>query len=69
MNEDILKEAVGKGSYLSYHWRQYTFEQLEKENKRLCNIIKEQQSIIIKYGNFETERNSRRANEAYASIV
>ena len=31
MNEEILKEAVGKGSYLSYHWRQYTFEQLEKE--------------------------------------
>lgn len=30
MNEEILKEAVNKGSYLSYHWRQYTFEQLGK---------------------------------------
>ncbi|WP_308247720.1 hypothetical protein [uncultured Prevotella sp.] len=36
MNEEILKEAVNKGSYLSYHWRQYTFEQLEKETNN-CN--------------------------------
>lgn len=30
MNNKV-KEALGSASYLTYHWRQYSFEQLEKE--------------------------------------
>lgn len=48
MNEDILKEAVGKGSYLSYHWRQYTFEQLEKEMRELCGLCLKAEKEIEK---------------------
>lgn len=39
MNNKV-KEALGSASYLTYHWRQYSFEQLEKEMVRvygLCN--------------------------------
>jgi hypothetical protein len=62
----VHPDVISSTEELAYLHR---IEQLEKENKRLYNIIKEQQSIIIKYGNFETGRNSRRANEAYASTV
>ena len=48
MNEEILKEAVNKGSYLSYHWRQYTFEQLEKEMRELCGLCLKAQKEIDK---------------------
>lgn len=33
-NSDALKKA----SYLSYHWRQYSFEQLEEEMRELCGM-------------------------------
>lgn len=33
-----IKEALGSASYLTYHWRQYTFEQLEKEMARVCGL-------------------------------
>lgn len=26
-----VKEALGSASYLTYHWSQYTFEQLRRE--------------------------------------
>lgn len=35
-----VKETLNSISYLTYHWRQYSFEQLEKEMvrvHRLCN--------------------------------
>lgn len=32
------KEALGSASYLTYHWRQYSFEQLEKEMVRVCGL-------------------------------
>lgn len=35
MNNKV-KEALGSASYLTYHWRQYSFEQLEKEMVRVC---------------------------------
>ena len=28
--DNKVKEAFGSASYLTYHWRQYSFEQLEK---------------------------------------
>lgn len=34
----ITKEALGKASYLGYHWQQYTFEQLKKEMCELCDL-------------------------------
>lgn len=37
MNNKV-KEALGSASYLTYHWRQYTFEQLEKEMVRVCGL-------------------------------
>lgn len=33
-----VKEALGSASYLTYHWRQYSFEQLEKEMVRVCRL-------------------------------
>ena len=33
-----VKEALGIESYLTYHWRQYSFEQLEKEMVRVCGL-------------------------------
>lgn len=33
-----VKEALGSASYLTYHWRQYSFEQLEKEMFRVCAL-------------------------------
>ena len=33
-----VKEALGSASYLTYHWRQYSFEQLEKEMVRVCGL-------------------------------
>lgn len=37
MNNKV-KEALGSASYLTYHWRQYSFEQLEKEMVRICGL-------------------------------
>lgn len=37
MNKKI-KEALGSATYLTYHWRQYTFEQLEKEMADVCDV-------------------------------
>ena len=37
MNNKV-KEALGSASYLTYHWRQYSFEQLEKEMVRVCRL-------------------------------
>ena len=58
MNEDILKEAVGKGSYLSYHWMQYTFEQLEKEMRELCGLCLKAEKEIEKSRITDFERGS-----------
>lgn len=58
MNEEILKEAVNKGSYLSYHWRQYTFEQLEKEMRELCGLCLKAQKEIDKTRITDFERGS-----------
>ena len=33
-----VKEALGSASYLTYHWGQYSFEQLEKEMVRICGL-------------------------------
>lgn len=33
-----VKEALGSASYLTYHWRQYSFEQLEREMVRVCGL-------------------------------
>lgn len=38
MSKEKVKEALGSASYLTYHWRQYTFEQLEKEMVRVCGL-------------------------------
>ena len=37
MNNKV-KEALGSASYLTYHWSQYSFEQLEKEMVRVCGL-------------------------------
>lgn len=37
MNNKV-KEALGSASNLTYHWRQYSFEQLEKEMVRVCGL-------------------------------
>lgn len=37
MNNKV-KEALGSASYLTYHWKQYSFEQLEKEMVRVCGL-------------------------------
>ena len=58
MNGEILKEAVNKGSYLSYHWRQYTFEQLEKEMRELCGLCLKAQKEIDKTRITDFERGS-----------
>lgn len=58
MNEDILKEAVGKGSYLSCHWRQYTFEYLEKEMRELCGLCLKAEKEIEKSRITDFERGS-----------
>lgn len=34
----IIKEALNSAIYLTYHWRQYSFEQLEKEMARVCEL-------------------------------
>lgn len=58
MNEEILKDAVNKGSYLSYHWRQYTFEQLEKEMRELCGLCRKAEKEIEKSRITDFERGS-----------
>ena len=37
MNNKV-KEALNSASYFTYHWRQYSFEQLEKEMVRVCGL-------------------------------
>ena len=37
-NNTKVKEALNSASYLTYHWRQYSFEQLEKEMTRVCAL-------------------------------
>lgn len=37
MNNKI-KEALNSASYLTYHWSQYSFEQLQKEMVRVCGL-------------------------------
>lgn len=34
----IIVNNLGSASYLTYHWRQYSFEQLEKEMVRVCGL-------------------------------
>ena len=34
----INSDALKKASYLSYHWKQYSFEQLEEEMRELCGM-------------------------------
>ena len=36
--DNKVKEALGSASYFTYHWRQYSFEQLEKEMVRVCGL-------------------------------
>ena len=36
--DNKVKEALGIASYFTYHWRQYSFEQLEKEMVRICGL-------------------------------
>lgn len=58
MNEEILKEAVNKGSYLSYHWMQYTSKQLEKEMRELCGLCRKAEKEIGKNRITDFERGS-----------
>lgn len=44
--DNKVKEALGSASYLTYHWRQYSFEQLEKEMVRVCGLC--QKALGIK---------------------
>lgn len=37
--DNKVKKALGCASYLTYHWRQYSFEQLEKEMVRSVWIV------------------------------
>lgn len=37
MNKKV-KEALGSARYFTYHWRQYSFDQLEKEMVRVCDL-------------------------------
>ena len=37
MNKKI-KNTLGSASYISYHWREYTFLELEKEMANLCGM-------------------------------
>lgn len=37
MNKKV-KEALGSASYVTYHWSQYTLEQLQKEMARVCGL-------------------------------
>lgn len=36
--DNKVKEALNSASYLTYHWSQYTFEQLIKEMARVCGL-------------------------------
>lgn len=41
-----VKEALGSASYLTYHWRQYSFEQLEREMVRVCGLCNRALGIL-----------------------
>lgn len=38
--DNKVKEALGSASYLTYHWRQYSFEQLEKKWSEYADCAK-----------------------------
>lgn len=38
MDKKKVKETLGSVNYLAYHWRQYTFEQFEKEMVKVCGL-------------------------------
>lgn len=42
-----VKEALGSASYLTYHWSQYTFEQLIKEMARVCGLCDKALDIAL----------------------
>ena len=44
MNNKV-KEALGSASYLTYHWSQYSFEQLQKEMARVCGLCRKALNI------------------------
>ena len=44
--DNKVKEALGSASYLTYHWRKYSFEKLEKENAQLKDTLAKQNSQI-----------------------
>nr|DAG25057.1 MAG TPA: hypothetical protein [Caudoviricetes sp.]DAG48558.1 MAG TPA: hypothetical protein [Caudoviricetes sp.] len=58
MNEEILKEAVVYGDYIGYHWKQYTFEQLEKRMRELCGACQHALGKIEKNHITDFERGS-----------
>ncbi len=58
MNEEILKEAVVYGDYIGYHWKQYTFEQLEKRMRELCRVCQHALGKIEKNHITDFERDS-----------
>lgn len=58
MNEEILKDAVVYGDYISYHWKQYTFEQLEKRMRELCGACQNALRKIEKSHITDFERGS-----------
>lgn len=58
MNEEILKEAVLYGDYIGYHWRQYTFEQLEEKMRELCGACQSALKKVEKSHITDFERGS-----------
>ena len=40
-----VKEALSSASYLTYHWKQYSFEQLEEEMIRICGLCNKSLNI------------------------
>lgn len=58
MNEEILKEVVVYGDYIGYHWKQYTFEQLEKRMRELCGACQSALRKIEKSHITDFERGS-----------
>ena len=37
--DNKVKETLNIARYLTYHWSQYTFEQLQKEMARVCGLF------------------------------
>ncbi len=51
-----VEEALDSASYLTYHWRQYSFEQLEKEMVRICGLCNKALGIPKNYNITDFER-------------